>query len=408
MNKKKNISDEVIDIIKREFKNIFDQQKYSLFSWGSLSRREMGPYSDLDMIIISDEKNINFDLIELFKQRISKALPTYYIDLLESYTLSELERISKVDGTDMQAYLFMRYELGKKITPVPKLNIVREILHIFCNLEYVYSNLYGSNNLKFGPYNIKYYNFAILLSKYYSGENMNTESSLRILAKKGKIEEEKVEKYIDNFNRILYYRNIVQESNKTYNCKIDREKILKMFNEKTYNDLKVNLLKISNESKEMYEVLKNIMFKILYENFSDDEVKFLNRIIILNEKISSTELDKIIKDNKEEIMMFLAYYINDPKILELIRSQNENKWYVLYGIANNKKASPETLYKLIDYRETKLKHNLKHIYQDFSWRNIYLYVAKNPSANKKIKNYILNYKNSRFMDIEAARLIKDE
>ena len=406
-NKSRIISNRVIRIIKNEFKSVFDEDKYTLFSWGSLARREMGSYSDLDLIIIADEESLDYDLINIFKERISNLLPNDYLDVLESYSLKELERISNIDGTDMQALLFIRYESGKKRKITSKLNIVREILHIFCNLEYVYHDLYGKDNLKFGPYNIKYYNFALLLVKYFKHGNVDTVSALRYLGETNRIDKKNVDMYINNFNKILSYRDLVQISNETYNCTINKKNIIKLYGREVYSDIKRDLSNIYLESKKMYSDLKKVMFQIMYENISHKDFELLKQMII-NKRISFDEINSIIEDNDEKLMMFLAYYLKDSDTLEIIRSKNEDKWYVLYGIANNKNSNADTLYKLIDYRKTSKKIKLKNIYEDFSWRNIYLYVAKNPSSNKKIKDYIINYKNARFMDIEAARKIKDE
>lgn len=397
-------SQDIINLIKQEFIKIFDQDKYTLFSWGSLARREMGPYSDLDLIILSSDKNIDYNFIEKFKERITKILPNNYIDLLEVYTLEELNRISKIDGTDMQALLFMKYESGKRIEISKNLDIVREILHIFCNLNYVYDSLFGSNNLKFGPYNIKYYNFAILLAKYFGCTESDTVSSFNYLKHINKIDNRKCDKYISCYKKLLYYRNIIQESNKSGDCNFDENNVINYTNQTYCQVMKEDLLKIKKYSKEMYESFKKIMYEILHNNLSKEDIKIIEKGIN-GKRINSEEVNYLIEKNKEIIMMFLSYYLSDSILLETIRMKNENKWYVLYGIANNKYTSADTLYKLIDYKQAKSK-GLKKIYTDFAWRNIYLYVAKNPSSNQKIKNFILNYENSRPMDIKAAENIK--
>lgn len=397
-------SEKIIDLIKKEFIKKFDQEKYTLFSWGSVARREMGTYSDLDLIILSLDNNIDYNLIESFKKIIEKKLPNNYIDLLEVYTLKELNRISKIDGTDMQAFLFMKYEAGKRIKTKKKLDIIREILHIFCNLNYVYDDLFGSDNLKFGPYNIKYYNFAILLAKYFGCTECDTIASFNYLKDINKINKQKCKQYISNYKKLLYYRDIVQKSNKSSDCCFKEKNIIDYKSKKYCQEMKQDLFEINRSSKDMYENLTRIMFDILNNNLSKKEVKFLAKCIN-NKAPCSKKLNILLYKNKEIIMMFLSYYLCDSKLLETIRMKNEKKWYVLYGIANNKYTSVDTLYKLIDYRQIKNK-NLKNLYTDFSWRNIYLYVAKNPASNQKIKNYILNYENSRPMDINAAKKIK--
>jgi len=65
------------------------------------------------------------------------------------------------------------------------------------------------------------------------------------------------------------------------------------------------------------------------------------------------------------------------------------------------KYSENTLLKLM-IPPKELSASTRALYTSFAWRNIYLYIAKNPSATKKIKDYILSYPNARPMDIEAA------
>ena len=398
------ISAKTMELIKREFNGIFDKKEYSLFSWGSLARREMGPYSDLDIILLSQKHLDNNAFIRFFEERLLALLPNNYIDLLNAYSLDELLRISKIDGTDMQAVLFMQQEAGRKIIIHNNGNLVREILHIFCNLNYVYGGLFGSENIKFGPYNIKYYNFAILLAKYYGCKENDTISAFKFLALINKISNEQATKYIENFQKILYYRNIVQRANETYDCKFDRQKIIDFSSEDFCIDMEKKLVQINEQSQMMYYNLLGIMLDILVSNFTKDEIVILKKCI-QHVELSVSEINLLLRENKEEMMILLAYYIKNPAILEQIRSQNEDKWYVLYGIANNPNVYANTLYKLMDYRLAK-DEGLQELYTDFAWRNIYLYVAKNPRANIKIKNYILNYENARPMDIAAAQKIK--
>lgn len=63
------------------FSQHFDDSTHALYSWGSVARREMGPFSDLDLLIISQHPNI--DQIKKYQESLTKALPNQRMDILE-------------------------------------------------------------------------------------------------------------------------------------------------------------------------------------------------------------------------------------------------------------------------------------------------------------------------------------
>jgi len=94
-----------------------------------------------------------------------------------------------------------------------------------------------------------------------------------------------------------------------------------------------------------------------------------------------------------------AYATKDSKLLDSLALHNPYDWYVLYGIANNTNVKAKTLWRLICSSDDS---KAQELYTDFAWRNIYLYIAKNPVAPRDIRKYICNYPKARPMDVEAA------
>jgi hypothetical protein len=125
----------------------------------------------------------------------------------------------------------------------------------------------------------------------------------------------------------------------------------------------------------------------------------INNLIDLGKEIDLKVEREILNTESELLFVLLAHRSKNTRILENLRIKNPMNWYVIHGIAINLHTSPSTLLKLV-----KPEHKIqKELYAGFGWRNVRLYVAKNKMADSKTLNYIINCKNSRPMDIEAAR-----
>lgn len=208
----------------------FEPKSHEFFSWGSVARREMGPYSDLDFVLASNKPDLA--RIARYRQELAMSLSTHYLDILEKHTPQELLRIAKIDGTDRQALLFMRNEQSQgqsvmtdKIAEIKSddASNLREIFHILANLEFVYPRLFGSENLKFGPGRMKDFHFAFLLSRFTKNNNsvQDLPSALLDLNDQGYVTSELVSRNLEALDVLMYLRNRTQEINGTYHTALN-------------------------------------------------------------------------------------------------------------------------------------------------------------------------------------------
>lgn len=399
------ISENAISSVRNLFTRYVDAQTHELFSWGSVARREMGPRSDLDLLIIS--QNPNPEQIQTFGEMVYKFLPDYHLDLLERHTPAEVEYIAAIDGTDRQAILFLRQEtysdqlhgvaekIFKRVLGDKRSNL-REVIHMFANMEYVYPKLFGEYNVKFGPGRLRDLNLAKLLVKYLDENNSSTDtpSALLYLQSKGYLAKDVVAANLGLFDSLLYLRNRTQEVNNSYDCLISNPETLDSFTKDLLNNCTVS---IGN----LYENLKDITLDLASKEFGNETSKLLSKMFAIPCKVNDALKQEILESKEEVLVMLLTYIIKNPEDLELIRTQYLRSWYVLYGIANNVNASQDTLLRLMCPMDDE-KATVKDLYTDFAWRNIYLYIAKNPAAGDSVRQYILNYPKARPMDIEAA------
>jgi predicted nucleotidyltransferase len=403
----KEITNNVVCSAVNLFNKHFDKKKYSLFSWGSVARREMGPFSDLDLIILSEKPDKI--KIEKFRKDLQNSLPSHRLDILEVFREKELLRLAQIDGTDRQALLFLRKEEGF-YNPKISSNIrrdsrgnLREIFHICSNLEFVYPKLYDDRNIKFGEGRIKYYCFVHLLANYLKSDFQiyDTQESFKYLSDNKYLSEEMHEKAIENFDFILLVRNKIQEivGKETYKLEDEALDVL-------CKDMKMNkddLLLLLNENKSfclaLYQVLKGICIDIAKNKLNKVDTSYLKDLLI-NRKEPDFLGDNI-KERDEIIKVVVTSSTKESNLLDYLIKEHRDNWYISHGIANNINAQEETLWKLIvpDSNEDK---KIMELYTDFAWRNIYLYIAKNPAAKKNIREYICNYPNARPMDIKAA------
>lgn len=393
----------------------FEPQSHELFSWGSVARREMGPYSDLDFVIASRQPDLA--RIAKYEQELSAALSAHYLDILGKHTPQELLHIAKIDGTDRQALLYMRDEQHRNSDSImtdsvsqirtDSKNNLREIFHILANLEFVYPKLFGQGNLKFGPGRMKDLNFAFLLSRFESSDLVSDiPSALINLKGSGHISEEITSASIQRLDTLMYLRNRTQEISGTYHTILTPElygslgEILGI----PANSISEMLKESSSTVRSLYQQLKKVAIGLAKTHTESNTSELVDKIITTPEEIIDRDVNRILGSNNEILMMLLSYTTKNPEILEQLRKTNPSNWYVLYGIANNTNTSESTLMRLMVPDDD--RQDLVNLYTDFAWRNIYLYAAKNPSSTAKVRDHILHYKNARPMDIEAASKIK--
>lgn len=405
------ITESTVSVVKEVFKKCLNSKTHQLFSWGSVARRDMGPRSDLDLVILSEYPNI--ESIEQFKQAIEKELPDNRLDLLEAYHPDTLRKIAGIDGTDRQAALFLRNELNphnanqwstkvREDTP----GNLKDLFHVLSNMEFVYPNLFGINNLKFSPGSTKDFVFAHLLANFLENYKGMAEvsNSLDYFAEKELIPEQTIRSSKKNLDAILYLRNRVQEIRYSYHAILDEDTLKTLARDINLDKegLEKEVRNIQRNTRGLYTDLKHVLIEESKRFLTPKDYSNIESLLF-HQGSDQPEIVKEIIDSGSEIsMMMLAYATKDPKVLEKIRKRAPQSWYVCYGIANNPHSSEKTLIRLM-VPETKQKSMLEELYTGFAWRNIYLYIAKNPSATDKIREHIINYPNARPMDIEVAK-----
>src|SRR3989344_1287523 len=392
------ITKNALKITKNLFYKYINNKTHELYSFGSVARREMGPYSDLDLLIISKKPNLN--QIKKYRLALAKALPNHRLDLLEKYKPKELIRIGSIDGTDRQALLFLRNESCNKKNSkllqeatsqirLDEMGNFREIFHIMANIDNIYPSLFGLNNIKFSPGGIKDFYFAYLITRFMDEKNevYNISSAIKYLKKYNLIDNKKSIDLLKILNKLLFLRNRIQEFHKSE---------VNIINNKTKNYLSKTLC---IEKKEFNELIKSYQLDIkmfylelkkivlsMVKSRLDAQIYYLVEELLSNKRNLNSKIINEIFNCKYEIpMMLLAYYTTNIKTLKKLRKINPNNWYILYGIANNKYVNEKILFSLMIPRENE-KRIVKNLYNNFSWRNIYLYIAKNPSATNRKNN----------------------
>ncbi|MBS3143554.1 hypothetical protein J4446_01600 [Candidatus Woesearchaeota archaeon] len=273
------------------------------------------------------------------------------------------------------------------------------------NIDNIYPSLFGLNNIKFSPGGIKDFYFAYLITRFMDEKNevYNISSAIKYLKKYNLIDNKKSIDLLKILNKLLFLRNRIQEFHKSE---------VNIINNKTKNYLSKTLC---IEKKEFNELIKSYQLDIkmfylelkkivlsMVKSRLDAQIYYLVEELLSNKRNLNSKIINEIFNCKYEIpMMLLAYYTTNIKTLKKLRKINPNNWYILYGIANNKYVNEKILFSLMIPRENE-KRIVKNLYNNFSWRNIYLYIAKNPSATNRIKQYIINYPKARKIDIEAA------
>lgn len=399
------ISNEVVDLSKEIFRSVLDINTHSLISWGSVSRREMGPASDLDYLIVSTSPDLQG--IKNFSREIEKLYPNHYLDLIPFYKNHELLRLSGIDGTSNSAYLFNKLEIGKSNFNHNRKTIYQNqkiliILNQLLLLEFCYPKLYSDNNLKFSKGCLKTFNFAFtIVSCIFNEPIEDTIAALFFLNKAGFITSDELSESLSAFEDLLFLRNSLNNitGNNTLNNDAKLQLCAKLI---TKMDIINNkFVHLKSKTLKLNERLNTIAVEYLETVLDKEIISILKNILINHKYITHKQATKLVKTNNETVMLILGFILEDSSLLEIIRANNLTNWYILYSIANNQNTSEETFMRLMVPRKEEQK-KVNNLYTDYSWRNIYLYIAKNPSSSLKIRDYIFNYPYARKIDKEAA------
>lgn len=406
-------SEKMIADIKNIFCDIFLIDEAALYSWGSLARREMCIFSDIDIIIL--QKKPSLIKIDRFKKLLSIDFPYNKIDLVQKYSEKDLIRIAKIDGGDRQAVTLARFEIGsreldnkfrmairKNLTQ--EKDIAKELLYAMVNLIKVYPKLFSKYDLKFCQYGTRYINFAFLYAKYVYEKDVfiyDTKSALEVLLGEKIISDKIYQCSLLAFSDFIRLRNRIQivvkkECNIWSNdCLLGKQGI-----EKEEMPVELLLKKHKKNVKLLVEALFAHVIKNIVSRFQEQNKRLVYDLFFNY----SGKLDKkvlLVESDPDIMLMLLVYCTSDSLLLDYLYEINKEDWYIAFGIANNIHTDPLTLDKLVN-SIGKLE-KIARLYNDFAWRNIYLYVARNIAASEKTLRYIINKKGSREMDINAAK-----
>jgi len=407
-------SEKIIIGIKNIFFNVFSMDEAALYSWGSLARREMCVFSDIDIIILR-ENICSKRKINKFRKLLSINFPHNEIDLIQKYNEADLIKAAKIDGGDRQAVTLARFEFGSQKLRnkfdkaiyndlTLKKDITKELLYIMMNLIKVYPKIFDKYDLKFCQYGSRYINFAFLYAKYIFGWKTaiyNTRTALRTLVNKKIISKKVYNSTLRALSDFINLRNIVQiATNKECNIWSNKYCHAELKNNRTKLSTEMLLKKDKSDVKLLSEslfihIIKNIFCHLHRENRSLAHDLFFNYSSRLDKKVLSAKHDSDI------MLMLLSYCTKNHLLLDYLYEANKDDWYISFGIANNVYSNFVTLNKLVNIKG-KPKRILK-LHNDFAWRNIYLYVARNKSTSEETLRFIINRKDSREMDVNAAK-----
>ena len=407
----RDFSTQIINKLRNVFVDCFPINDSALYSWGSTSRREMGKNSDLDLFIIYNGKDIH-KRINRFLSIVQSEFPNNKIDLLQKYTVSELIRIAKIDGGDRQAITLSRLEtdnnslseeLSNKSREIleDRYDKTRELIYIMITLKRVYPFIFPGNDIKFGDNGLRYLNYAFLFCRYIFEETENildTQSALRKLKEEGVISGKLCDECINASNFLFSLRNNLPimagiNGNLLYMPQAALNKEDNSFENIYLNEFYAQKKVI----KSLLDFLFPKTMELLVNELGREETEVLDNLISGNSEKIGEDFEFLTSEIKS---MVVSYCSSEKRIHEQLYEKYEQNWYVLFGIANNRMAESSILNRLVNPLGKSKK--ILRLHQGFAWRNMYLYVARNPASNLETLNIIKNYKNAREMDIEAA------
>lgn len=402
------------------FREIFSNDEALLLCWGSVSRGEMAPYSDLDLILLLNQ-NTKKSKIALFINELRKNFENR-IDLLEAYDLKTLEKIGNIDGTDRQAVLLAVPLCGSKAIEqeflllqnrfyAQKERNLAEVVHTWINLLTVGKNLKVSKevNIKFshGLLRQATYIYFHIASSYIRKIKPNstigviTEPINTCLTNK-----KERNSYMAALDYLIMIRNELHilKSNEVYLLNKSAIQAISKKCKVTQSQLRKKI----QSSKQVILALENKITDDLANRFGEfytrpDQIEAFSNLLNMSKKITSTDSRMILLSDNIILLILLSHRCTDAHILEELRKKFIENWYIMYGIANNSSAKSGTLHKLVSL-PTGTPRRIVSLYSGFAWRNVRLYVAKKASVDKKTLRYIIANKKSRPMDVNAANV----
>jgi len=408
----RSFSNNLINEIRNIFYDCFSFYDSALYSWGSTARREMVNYSDLDLIIV--HKGSQFDQkVNKFISTMKFKFPNNKLDLLQKFTISELIRLAKIDGGDRQAITLSRLESDRNAITDEFENCIqeqlflgyektRELLYIMLNLIKVYPYLFLPSDLKFGEYCLRYLNYAYLFCNYFIDKRnsiMDTQTALQKLNFDDVISEKMCKDSIAALNFLILLRNKIQLSTNSENNILDIfENTTNIENSYLGRDITHRMKQHKNTVKELLSVLFVKTMDLIRKELGNRDAEIVDALIYNYSETLGNDLSLL---DSEILSIALSYCTTSNETFRLLYDKYSRNWYVLFGIANNRFANSSILNRLVN--PIGKAKDILALHQDFAWRNIYLYVARNPTTDLETLKLIINYENAREMDINAGK-----
>ncbi len=430
-----NVTENALSHLSKAFRGSFKDVKGALFAWGATGRYEMGPRSDLDIIVVTNLNEMSLKgrlkfkaALKKFIREIKKQLPHNKIDLLVWHDIDNLISAARTNGIDRQAVALAHFvcgdeEVRDKFFKTREANItldrygnVRELAQIFTTNKWrAQRALKGDKDFKFVYGGLRASHFLFQFAKYYFDFDprlVTIEDAAKKLAEAGVISKKECLDIIRATDVLLWFRLRGQTIQKTPFPKITSSLIKEIAKrEKIKEEVLRTLLNLSRQR--IFSILGRVEQKFIIPEIvrtsRHKNKKLIKKLLDYSTSVTKEVEVEAMKSSDQIVKMLCGARTKDPNVLDFIATNNPGDWYVLYRVATNPNAAPETLHKLV-VPPSNLPEHLKKLYRGQEWRNIRLYVVRNPNVSARTLKVIKKYRSLWGMDrkesIEKLRKIK--
>lgn len=383
--KEKNKNNELLEKISKEIFVAGTKHEFAGGFFGSMSRNEITPLSDVDILCLAPN-GIHKKDESVFQSELQKTVRNFPVDAILYQSSNIVENFALLNGTNYHALYFLSHITGEKNAAQLLQNEqkklhgmleerIREFINIIGNFKGL-SSFISSKESRYLKFHFHGTNKWVKLGqlaqiRWPELVGKNTEEILGLLADEYGLDRKEL---YDGWNTILADR-IIQEK------------------------------EFLNKKESSNYPIENKTLSILLEKFLEDSI---NNWIQKNGGVSQENAASFIQD-----IFNLKLIISQPKnysskadtVLQAMtarKSDEINKialeyghdWWVATNLSINKNTNPETLDYLVFppfFKET------------FVWRTVRLYVAKNPNTSVQTLQKILNTPDLREQDYQAAK-----
>lgn len=354
---------------------------FSAGIWGSFSRNEMTPSSDIDIICYS-EKKINSGS-EVVTEKLKKNIDKYIrwdVDFIEK----DILKFIKTNGTNFHSVFFCNHLVGsnreillfKKAKHVIQSDLdlsVRELFNLFCSYHSLAYSI-SQNDDGYWKYSLNGTNkwSRLILAAQIVWSNLigkSSEEILNFLSHKFSIELNAIKKsYLESLEKRIYNAVVTVNNSQIYHIDLVWVKVFNSF----FNEIIPWIQEKSGISSNLFR-------------------KFLNKFSLEN-NILVPEPKCI---NKSATILLKAFLATSENEIEDIFLKFKNDWWVMSNICINPNTSPIQLRKIV-FPDFPINNKI--------WKTIRLYVAKNKNTDIETLKQILHTPGLRQQDYHAAQL----